>query len=259
VRSTGDKRALPSQNSPTTSSTRRFWPKASFTAIAGDLDEDGLVDLAVAGTKLNKGQVPGSPQTGGVLVYAGGMDWSVGPTYDLYPPQDDPAWFGTSLALVDTGQARFLAIGATDYVGDVKGAIFLVELGDDQLDDLEEWSLLLPPDGLFIAGRTGFAESITWLPDYVQKGHGALVTGMRYADADGVHGLKGAIALFPADDEGSIATEADIIGSPVDELNFNFGNNVYAVGDVDDDGWSDLAASHATIGVDLGSNLYLLR
>ena len=221
---------------PPLAENRQYFGASSFAA---DVDGDGVADLVVGGWGLVKGQTAGGPHTGGVLIYAGGSDWSGGPTYALFPPDDDEVQFGGDMILADTGSARLLVVAAGDYKPDgaatPTGALFVYRVGDISFAKREPVQVLLPAG---LETDTGFPSGFDYLPDYFGQNHGALVAGLRYAYVASKGSGKAAVFRLAA--SGDRFEDAPLtLAGPEPNDNDAFGSMVRALGDLDGDGLDD--------------------
>ncbi len=211
------------------------------SGLVADLDLDGQADLALGGWGLVKDQQAGRPHTGGVLVYPGGTDWSAGPAYGLYPAADDPIQAGAVLALAGD-PVRFLVVGAPDWGStgpddfNQPGAVLLYRLGPDLSDGQIAQTIVAPPG--YQGG--GFGQSVAWVPDYHGPGEGALLVGMKYADAAVDNTGTGVVAVYSLEDDGQAFDERPaILVGPDPVGNDAFGGRIVYLGDLDGDGLGD--------------------
>ncbi len=209
------------------------------SAAYGDLDGDGLADLAIGGWGLIKGLLPGGPHTGGVYVFAGGGDWSQGPSWGIFPDADAESQFGVPLSLIDTGQARLLVVGASNYGDPPTGAVFVYRVGQAGFEQQPPVNILLPPTGY---ADVGFGQSFAFVRDYGGPGRGALLSGIKYGDGPGGESGSGVVAVYAlAADGQSFVTVPDLLAAPEPKGSDGFGSAIINLGDVDGDGLTDFA------------------
>jgi hypothetical protein len=211
-----------------------------------DLTGDGQADLAVGGWGLVRGQAAAGPHTGGVLVWTGGEDWTAGPSHMLFPPGGDTEiGFGSALAVAEAGGQRFLLVGAPDFGAQVGppevapiGAVFVYRLGAGGFPQAHE-QVLVPPAGF---QDVGFGNAFAFSPDHLGPGAGALLVGMKDADASPELTGTGVVAVFPLDGAaGRFAEASGLLLSPA-PLGFDgFGQLVLPLGDLTGDGLQDFA------------------
>ena len=99
------------------------------SSLFEDLDGDGMRDLAVGGWGLVKGSSSTGPHTGGVFVFPGGADWSLGPAYGLFPDLDVEANMGMDMIFFRSGPGSFLAVALEGEHGD-EGAYAAVRFNE---------------------------------------------------------------------------------------------------------------------------------
>ena len=219
---------------PSVLANRQYLGAAS---LYEDLDGDGARDLALGGWGLIKGGTADGPHTGGVAVYPGGTDWTAGPAFQLVPEEDDEIQLGVEMTLVETSGARYLAVGAADYGDPVSGAVFVWECGREDFAAVPPLQVLTPPEEFI---DTGFGSSLAWVPDYFGQGRGALLCGMKWADASADEHGTGAVAVFaPRQDGPGFATDCGLLLAPEPLPNDSFGGNITALDDIDGDGLRD--------------------
>jgi len=220
---------------PALVTNRQYFGSASLWA---DLDGDGLEDLAIGGWGLVKGDAVPGPHTGGVLVFAGGDDWSAGPSYGLFPLPDAEFQAGSSIALVDGPGGLFLAVGAPDWGSPPTGAVLVWEAGFPGFHEAPPLHVLVPPGG---AVDTGFGAALAFSPDHLGAGRGALLAGMKYGDASATLEGTGVVAVFPLTTDGSAFEETgSLLAAPDPRSGDAFGGAVVPLDDVDGDGLLDL-------------------
>jgi hypothetical protein len=200
-----------------------------------DLDGDGETDLAVGGWGLIKGTT--GPHTGGVAVFPGGENWSAGPAYVLSPETDAEAGMGTDMTIVLASGRMFLAVSAPDDGAAGEGAVLVFEAGAPGFHESPPVQVLTAPGG--VAG-TGYGNAIAFVPDFHGADRGALLVGMKYADADAASIGTGVVAVYALAPEGGPFEEtAAIITAPAPAPNDAFGGAVVPLEVVDGDGLRD--------------------
>jgi hypothetical protein len=206
------------------------------SSLFEDLDGDGSRDLAVGGWGLVKGSSSAGPHTGGVFIFPGGADWSLGPSYGLFPDLDTETNMGMDMVFFRVGENGFLAVSAPDYPSEGRGAVMVYAVGFGGFQDREPQTLLAPEEAL----DWGFGQSLAFVPDFFGMGRGALVVGMKYADASPENSGTGAAAVFAFDPSAGLFLEPpEILTAPDPKPMDTFGCAVVALDDVDGDGLGD--------------------
>ncbi len=222
-------------------------------AALGDLDGDGVADVAVGAPRDDDGVPNGGAvwilfldAAGGVASHAKISATSGG----FAGPLASNDQFGTSLA----------ALGDLDGDGVTDLAAGAVHDGDGGADQGAVWILFLKPDGTVKAqaklsetqgGFTGpldggdqFAIGLALAGDLDGDGRPELAVGARGDDDGGPD--RGAVWLLSLDPDGSVASQAKISSTaggftgPLADGDF-FGVSLAAPGDLDGDGRLDLA------------------
>jgi len=202
-----------------------------------DLDGDGRADLAVGGWGLVKGSSSSGPHTGGLFVFPGGADWSLGPAFGLFPDLDVEANMGMDMVFIRSGDHRFLAVSAPDYPSEGLGAVMVYAAGFSGFHEQAPAQTLLAPEGTL---DWGFGHAIAFVPDYFGRDRGALLVGMKYGDAAPDNPGTGAVALYPFDPAGGAFLEPpEILTAPDPKPMDAFGGAVVALDDVNGDGLRD--------------------
>ena len=233
-------------NGPRLAAGDRF---GSSLAAVGDLDRDGTADLAV-GAPFDDA---GAPNAGVVhIVRLGATAPSWGGTMSSFAELGglkllDGDAFGSSLASVDLDGdgIKDLAVGATnESVGtETTGAVHLLFMNADgtvkrtvQIDGST-------PNGPHLAANDRFGSSLAAV-DLDGDGTADLAVGATDDDAGGRN--KGAVHLMFMNSDGTVKRTVEINDSTANGPQLtesdNFGWSVAAVGDIDGDGTTDLAA-----------------
>ncbi len=207
------------------------------SSLYEDFDGDSNPDLAIGGWGLINGLTTNGPHTGGVLIFKGGQDWSLGPTWGLFPDVNDEIMMGVGMEFIETGQASLLAVGAPDYGNPISGAVYIYEVGVSGFEQLAPVNILVgPPE----QEDAGFGNSIGYVPDYFDSGEGALLVGMKYGHAAPDNTFTGTVAVFKlAADRRSFEETPSFLNAPDPQSSDGFGSNIVSLGDVDGDNLSD--------------------
>ncbi len=215
---------------PTLVANQQYFGSASLWA---DLDGDGFDDLAIGGWGLVKGDTVPGPHTGGVLVFAGGDDWSAGPSYGVFPVPDGQFQVGSSVIAFTTPGGTFLAVGAPDWGLPATGAVLVWAAGFEGFEEQPPLQVLVPPGSSI---DTGFGGSLAFAPDYLGENRGALLVGMKYGDASGTLTSTGAVAVFATTPDGDGFEETPtLLTAPTPMTGDAFGGAIVPLDDVDQD------------------------
>ncbi|MBW1810552.1 MAG: hypothetical protein JRJ87_20330 [Deltaproteobacteria bacterium] len=206
-------------------------------SLYGNFDGDSNSDLAIGGWGLIKGLTTNGPHTGGVYIFKGGQDWSLGPTWGLFPDVDDEIMMGVEMELIETDQASLLAVGAPDFGNPVTGAVYIYEVGVSGFEQQAPVNILIgPPEH----EDSGFGNAIGYVPDYFGQGQGALLVGMKYGHASVDNTYTGTVAVFElAADRRSFVQTPSFLNAPDPQGSDGFGASIVSLGDVDGDNLSD--------------------
>jgi hypothetical protein len=225
---------------PQVAADKQYFGSAS---VYEDLDGDGDRDLAVGAWGLKKGSLPADPHTGGVTVFSGGSDWTLGPDYNLFPPTDQETAMGTSMIHIDVGDRQFLAVGVPDYPAQDNGEVFVYALGAPDWHQQVPVAVLRPPGG---KTHTGFPSDLAYIPDFYGRDRGALLVGMRYGDASASDTGTGVVAVFPRTSAGDSFEEfGSLLKAPAPKPGDSFGIAMAPLDDVDGDGLRDFLVGMA--------------
>lgn len=210
----------------------------SAVAALGDIDTDGVPDLAVGAIRDDDGRL----DAGAVWVLTLDRTGNVTTTHKLsaLTPGMEGAlakWdsFGSSIVsiagLLPTGRYQ-LAVGArgTDGAGFDRGAVWILGL-DAALNVVSKQKL---GDGA--AGLAGALPERAWFGAAVGRSGSRLVVGA--PGDEGSFGAPGSVWLLDLVNDGSLAAAHQLVVSPPAE---RFGGAVGFVGDFDFDGVEDLA------------------
>ena len=215
---------------------RQYFGSASLWK---DLDGDDDPDLAIGGWGMIKGPHATGPHTGGVAVFPGGADWSMGPAFGLFPDVDTEVHMGMDMVFIRINDSDYLAISATDYGDSTEGAVLVFSVGYAGFHEDPPLQKLSPPAGMT---DTGFGGALAYVPDYFGADRGALLVGMKYGDASPGNTGTGIVAVYaPAAGDGPFEAEPAILTAPEPKPNDGFGGAIVLLDDVDHDGLRDFS------------------
>ena len=223
-------------------------------APVGDLDGDGIVDIAVGAFRDDDG----GTDRGAVYVLFLNADGTVKGEQKisdtqggLTTPLGDGDLFGVAVAGlgdIDGDGVNDLAVGASldGDGGSFRGAVYVLFLnadgtvkGEQKISDTQGGLTTPLGDG------DQFGDAVTSLGDLDGDGIGDLAVGVQFDDDGGSN--RGAVYVLFLNADGTVKGEQKISDtqgglSTVLGDNDRFGSDVAALGDVDDDGIGDLAA-----------------
>ena len=222
-------------------------------ALLGDLDSDGVIDLAVGAPRDDDG----GNGRGAVYILFLNTDGTVKAKQKISENEggfsgilDDVDAFGTSvcsLGDLDGDGVGDLAVGAhlDDDGGNLRGAVWVLFLNTD--GTVKSHQKISDTEGGFTGGLDDgdvFGFSVASLGDLDGDGVGDVAVGA-FGDDDG-GADRGAVWVLFLNTDGTVKwhqkisdTEGGFTGS-LDDFD-NFGNSVASLGDLDDDGVIDLA------------------
>ncbi|MCO6045924.1 FG-GAP-like repeat-containing protein [Aeoliella sp. ICT_H6.2] len=238
-------------------------------AAVGDLNGDGIVDLAIG---ANNDRTGGASR-GAVYILLMNSDGTVGSTTKIAsglngaPPlanNDRFGWAVTPLGDFDGDGIDDLAVGSlTDSTGGSdRGAVHLLMLNSDGSVKNFQKIASNVGGGPALANGDYFGRSMVAVGDLNGDQTTELVVGAVLDDTGGTN--RGALYVLYLEQDGTVATYTKIAsnlnGGPALNDGDSFGFAVDAIGDADGDGIVDLAVGAAyddTAGIDRGA-VYLL-
>ncbi len=219
-------------------------------STAGDVNGDGYADVIIGAPKYDLGQV----EEGAVFLYTGGPD---GPdtTPDWMAEGDQVwAWFGYAVSTagdVNGDGYADVIIGAPRYDGEQmdEGAAFIYQGGPEGLAPIADWSGHLADH----QADARFGHAVSTAGDINGDGYADVVITANGYDADQTN--EGAAFVYYGRSTG-LDTDPTWVAHPTDQAYANFGYAASSAGDVNRDGYSDIAIGapwHNDGGTDRGT------
>ena len=242
---------------------------SSVTSL-GDLDGDGVVDLAVGAYRdgIQRGAVHVLMMNANGTVKSStkiASDTNGGPTLSNF---DNFGSSVTSLGDLDGDGLADLAVGAErdDTGGSGRGAVYVLLLDADGTVKSSTKIASGTGGGPVLANSDNFGSSVTGVGDLDGDGVADLAVGADGDDGNDTGGVnRGAVHVLLLNANGTVKSSTKIAsglnGGPVLANADNFGSSVTDVGDLDGDGVADLAvgAERDDTGGDGRGAVYILN
>ena len=222
-------------------------------ANMGDLDGDGVNDLAVGAKSDNGSYHPAAKDLGAVHIVFMNTDGSVKSTVEIDntttngPDLDIKDYFGSSVANMgdlDGDGVNDLAAGAThDHAGD-RGAVHIMFMNIDGSIKSSVEINSGTTNGPTLANSDLFGRSVANMGDLDGDGVNDLAVGATHDDNGGAN--RGAVHIIFMNTNGSVKSSEEINSSTTNGPDLNssdfFSVSVANIGDLDGNGVNDLAA-----------------
>lgn len=234
----------------------------SSVAAIGDLDGNGVTEIAVGASYDDDGAQSGEFYLGSVWILFMEADGTVSSQQKISSTQGgftgdlvSFGYFGTAVAGLgdlDGDGIVDLAVGAPGSLGPIEGAVWVLFLNAN--GTVKAHQRISYQDGNFFPSLNGpfwdnrFGTSIASLGDFDSDGIMDLAVGATWDDDDvtGNYANVGAVFLLYLNTDGTVKSHHKLSeesgGGPFGLAgDGHFGQAVAALGDVNDDGWEDLA------------------